>query len=118
MSNVALKRNRRALHKCLDIYRSVSDAQFALLMDKKIDEAKELEIKLDELEKAINKLRGKILDDWLAKIPALLTELGNMRTGVQDAVDDIKDDVETAQRVVELVGKVDNVIKFIGPLLA
>ena len=118
MSNVKFKRNRRALHKCLDIFRCVSDAQFALLMAKKDDEAKKLDQKLDELEKEINRLRRKILDDWLAKIPALLVELGRMKTEAQDAVDDIKDDVETAQKVVDLIGKVDDVIKFIGPLLA
>ena len=112
-----LQTNRRALNRCLDVFRSTSDAKFELLLAGRNADADKVDAKLDDLEKSINGLRGKMLDDWSAKVPDLLVELGAMNTEVQDAVDDIKDDIETATKVVELIGKVDSVVNFIRPLL-
>jgi hypothetical protein len=124
MSDIALKENRKTLHtnrrvlnRCLDVFRSFSDAKFELLLAGRNADADKLDAKLDDLEKSINNLRGKMLDDWSAKVPDLLVELGAMNTEVQDAVDDIKDDIETATKVVELIGKADSVVNFIRPLL-
>ena len=96
MSDIALKENRktlqtnrRALNRCLDVFRSISDAKFELLLAGRNADADKLDAKLDDLEKSINSLRGKMLDDWSTKVPDLLVELGAMNTEVQDAVDGV-----------------------------
>lgn len=112
-----LRKNRRALNRTLDVFRQVSDAKFYLLLAERDADAEKLEEELSKLEKDINALRGKMLDDWAAKVPMLIETLAKMSTEVKEAVDDIKDDIETAQEVVALIGKVDSVIRLIGPLL-
>nr|WP_320017193.1 hypothetical protein [uncultured Desulfobacter sp.] len=116
MTDVKLKKNIRCLNKCLDLFRCTSDAHFALLMAGKKDEANKLDKKLEEMERDITKLRGKILDDWLAKKPSLLVDIGKIKTEAQDAADDIRDDIATAQRVVELIGAIDDALALIGQM--
>ena len=39
-----------------------------------------------------------------------------MNAEVQEAIDDIKDDIETAAKVVKLIGKIDEMVGFLKPL--
>ena len=71
---------------------------------------------IDSLDLVIKDLRGKILDDLLAVIPDLRNEMTKMNAEVQEAIDDIKDDIETAAKVVKLIGKIDEMVGFLKPL--
>lgn len=72
---------------------------------------------IDKLELLIRVLRGKIFDDWAAKIPDLRKKLAKMNSEAQEAIDDIEDDIETAKKIVDLIGKVDKVVGLLGPIL-
>ncbi len=117
MANDTSKTNHRVLKILLAIQNRAIDVEFQLRVEGKINEADKLALQIDKLTQLINDLRGKILDDWLAKIPDLRNRLKTMSNEVQEAIDDIKDDIETAQRIVSLVGKVDQVIGMLAPLL-
>ena len=114
----SLVNNQQALNQCLDIYRSTSDAQFALAIAGKQTEADQLTPKLSELQKEIDQLRGKMLDDWTAQVPQLNDQLTQISNDVQQAVTDIKSDIQAAQQVVSLIGKLDQAIKVIKPLIS
>ncbi len=111
------KINRRTLRILLAIKNRAIDVEVDLLVDGKDEEAKRLGLTIDKLDVTIRDLRGAILDDWLVKVPSLRKELARMSAEVQEAIDDIKDDIETAQRVVKLIGQIDKVIGFLKPLL-
>lgn len=40
-----------------------------------------------------------------------------MNSEAQEAIDDIEDDIETAKKIVDLIGKVDKVVGLLGPIL-
>lgn len=109
--------NRRILRILLDIKNRVIDAEVKLLVNGKNDDAKKLAEGIDNLDKIIRQLRGKILDDWLTKVDDFRTKLGIMNAEVQEAIDDIKDDIETAKRVVKLIGYVDKVVELAGKVM-
>ncbi len=117
MSNTTLKINRRVLHKTLNVFRHISDAKFELLLAGRDSDAEKLDGVLDDLENTINVMRGRLLDDWSAKVPNLLAELARMNTEVEEAVEDIKDAIQTAKEVVALIGRVASFIEFIRPLI-
>ncbi len=109
--------NRRILRILLEIKNKVIDAEVKLLANGKGDDAKKLADGIDNLDKIIRQLRGKILDDWLAKVDDFRVKLGAMNAEVQEAVDDIKDDIETAKRVVKLIGYVDKAVEMAAKAL-
>ncbi len=111
MSGTNANTNRRILRILLDIKNRVIDAEIILLANGKSDDAEKLADAIDDLDKIIQQLRGKILDDWLTKVDGFRAKLGAMNAEVQEAIDDIKDDIETAKKVVKLIGYVDDVVK-------
>ncbi len=115
--DMSMKNNRRVLTGLLAIQNRAVDLEFQLKVEGKEDEATQLGEAIDELEIIIRTLRGKILDNWTDQIPNLRADLMVMNGEVQIAMDDIEDDVQTAERVVELFGKLDKAIKLLGPLL-
>jgi peptidoglycan hydrolase CwlO-like protein len=117
MSNTNPKINRRTLRILLAIKNRAIDVEVDLRSDGKDEEANNLGLEIDNLDVTIRDLRGKILDDWLAKIPNLRKELARMNAEVQETIDDIKDDIETAQRVVKLIGQIEKVVGFLKPIL-
>mgnify|MGYP003573729994 CR=1 FL=1 len=117
MANGTLKTNRRVLRGLLAIQSRAIDLEFQLRADGKTSEADQLGLGIDKLDLLIRILRGKILDDWEAKIPDLRKKLTKMNADAQEAIDDIEDDIETAKRVVSLIGRVDKVVSLLGPLL-
>jgi gas vesicle protein len=117
MADTNLKTNRHVLRGLLAIQNRLIDLEFQLRVDGKTDEANQLGLSIDNLGSLIRDLRGKILDDWVAKVPDLRKKLTKMNSDVQETVDDIENDIETAQRVVSLIGKVDEAVSLLGPLL-
>jgi len=103
--------NRRILRILLDIKNKAIDAEIKLLSDGKTADAEKLGERIDKLEYTIQKLRGVVLDDWLAKVDGFRTKIGQMNAEVQEAVDDIKDDIKTAERVVKLMGYIDDAVE-------
>ena len=102
MSDNNPKINRRILRILLSVKDRAIDVEFILRVQGKDEEVKKLGMAIDSLDLVIKDLRGKILDDLLAVIPDLRNEMTKMNAEVQEAIDDIKDDIETAAKVVKL----------------
>jgi hypothetical protein len=116
MSDINPKINRRILRILLSVKDRAIDVEFILRVQGKDEEVKKLGMAIDNLDLVIKNLRGKILDDLLAVIPDLRNEMTKMNAEVQEAIDDIKDEIETAEKVVKLIGKIDEIVGFLKPL--
>lgn len=110
MSNESLEKNRKNLMRCLSIYNNSVDLEFDLRLAKKDKEADELAEKNDELEEDIRRLRGKMLDDWTTQVSNLDSDLAKMNEIVQAAIDDIKGDIESANKFVALIAHLDTIL--------
>lgn len=117
MTKTSSKTNRRILSAMLAIKSRAIDLEFDLRVEGKNQLAKKLGKAIDKLDGVIQTLRGRVLDDWSAKVHDLRKELASMNAEVQEAIDDIEDKIDTARNVVKLVGKVDEVVDLLGPLL-
>jgi hypothetical protein len=93
------------------------DAEFHLRITGNASDADRVGLGIDRLDVLIRVLRAKMLDDWSAQVPGLRKKLGKMNADAQLAIDDIRDDVETAQRVVALIGKVDKLVSLLSPII-
>ena len=51
------------------------------------------------------------------KVPDLRKKPKKMNDDVQDAIDDVEDDNETAKKVVSLIGRVDKVVGLLAPVI-
>ncbi len=111
------KINRRTLRILLSIKDRAIDVEFNLRVEGREEEAAKLGQEIDRLNDIIRDLRGKILDDLIANVPNLRKEMVKMNSEVQEAIDDIKDDIETAEKVVKLIGQIDKIVGFLKPLL-
>lgn len=117
MADTNLKTNRRILRALLAIQNRAIDLESQLRGDRKANEADQLGLGIDKLEFLIRVLRAKILDNWAAKVPDLRKKLTKMNDDVQEAIDDVEDDNETAKKVVNLIGRVDKVVSLLAPLI-
>ena len=117
MTDESLKTNCRVLKGLLAIQNRAIDLEFQLRANGSMNEADQIGLGIDKLDFLIRVLRGKILDDWSAQVPDLRKKLMKMNAETQDTINDIEDDIETAKRVVSLVGKVDKLVSLLGPLL-
>ena len=70
-----------------------------------------LEKRGQRLDEQIEKLRAKVLDDWLSKVDNLKYEIERINTDVQTAIDGINDNIDTARKVVKLTGYIDDAVK-------
>ena len=111
MSGMNINPNRRVLRVLLGMKSRIIDAEVKLLAEGKTDDAEELENCIDRLDDLIRKLRKNILNDWLSKVDNLRTNIGQINSEVEEAVENIKDDIETAKSVVKLVGYVDDAVE-------
>ncbi len=117
MADTTIKTNRRILNILLEIKNRAIDVEIKLLAEKKNNKAKKLGTGIDRLEDIIRKLRSRILDDWLSKVPALREDLSKMNGDVQMAIDDIKDDIGLAKKVVKLIGYIDDIVNIAGKVV-
>ncbi len=117
MADTNIKTNRRILRVLLTIQNRAIDLESQLRVDRKANEADQLGLGIDKLEFMIRVLRAKILDNWAAKVPDLRKKLTKMNDDVQDAIDDVEDDNETAKKVVSLIGRVDKVVGLLAPVI-
>ena len=112
MADTTIKTNRRILNILLEIKNRAIDVEIKLLAEKKNNKAKKLGTGIDRLEDIIRKL-----DDWLSKVPALREDLSKMNGDVQMAIDDIKDDIGLAKKVVKLIGYIDDIVNIAGKVV-
>ena len=117
MADTKLKSNRRILRGLLAIQNRAIDLEFQLRTQGNGNDADQLGLGIDKLELLIRVLRGKILDDWVAKVPDLRKKLTRMNAEAQEVIDDIEDDIDKVKKIVSLIGKVDKVVSLLGPLL-
>ncbi len=111
MSETNTNANRRCLRVLLGMKSRVIDAEVKLLSDGKINDAEKLGECIDKLDGVIRKLRKEILNNWLSKVDGFRANMGKINNEVEEAVDDIKDDVETSKKVVKLIGYVDDAVE-------
>lgn len=103
--------NQHILRNLLEIKNKALDVKVNLIADGKTDEAKALSEKIQKLDDYIDKLRARILDDWLSKVDNLKIEIERINADVQAAIDEINDNIDTAQKIVKLTRYLDDVIK-------
>ena len=111
MSN--LKNNQRILGRLIGIFNQLITAELLLSGP----DQRKISTEADRIQQTINDLRGKILDDWIGKAPNIKSQLAAATQKVEDAVEDIEDDIDTAKKVVKIIGVVDDVLGVVRPLL-
>ncbi|MCB1936474.1 MAG: hypothetical protein KDF59_11085 [Nitrosomonas sp.] len=103
--------NQHILRNLLDIKSKALDVKVNLIAGGQTEEAAALSEKINRLDEQIEKLRAKVLDDWLSKVDNLKYEIERINTDVQTAIDGINDNIDTARKVVKLTGYIDDAVK-------
>jgi len=117
MAENDLTTNRRVLNGLLKIYNWAIDLDFQLQVEGKKDKATELQKGIDKLENLIQKLRGKIFDQWTESVPNLRRKLLKMNSSVSEIIHDIEDNVSKTRRITSFIGKIDKVVELLKPLM-
>ena len=91
-------------------YGELTSTRLQLRLDGKDDEAQQIQERRTKLRAEIDRIRGKAAEDWAAKADALAADVKAHNETVQGYINDIKNNIETAQNVVKLVGAVDDLV--------
>ena len=91
-------------------YGELTNTRLRLRQDGKDDEAQQIQERRTKLRAEIDRIRGKVAEEWAAKADALAADLKAYNETVQGYINDLKNNIETAQNVVKLVGAVDDLV--------
>lgn len=81
-----------------------------LRFEKMEDEAEEVKGKTDKLSEEIENLLADLMKDWVGSAKETIESIKKTNKKLQDAIRDIKKDVEVAKNIVKAVGFLDEAI--------
>jgi predicted nucleic acid-binding Zn-ribbon protein len=87
-----------------------------ILLEAKNEDASNLEQKKTSLGNEIHKLRKDLHKSWQGRAVSVQKSLSAINTEVQRAIRDIEKDVNTAGKIVKIIGKVDDIVDEIKKL--
>lgn len=91
----------------------LTNAEIRLRIAGKDDLADQIAAKREPLRDEIDRLRGKVADHWAVDAATLTDDLAKANSKVQDAIRDIRNNINVAQSVVKLIGQIDGALAFL-----
>jgi ribosome-binding ATPase YchF (GTP1/OBG family) len=85
-------------------------AEIRLRFQEKADEAEQVREACDRLTDEIDTLTGELMNDWLGNANKAIADLAKKSAVIDDAVADIKKKLKIAQKVVKLIGGIDDAV--------
>jgi hypothetical protein len=102
---------KQTLLESLMATRSQADAaELRLRFQGKAEEADKIAQRTRVLSTEIDRLLAKIMEEWLGAATRLIGDVNAANGRLQAAVDDIKKTIAVAQRVVQALGMLDDVV--------
>ena len=99
-------------------YGKALDLRVSLWMKGRDQEAEQVQAKNKELERKIDQLVGKLLDDWAAEAETLVDEGRSRNRKLQARLRDIERDIEIGEKVSQAIGFIDDAVKGAADILA
>jgi hypothetical protein len=99
------------------LYDAVTQAETARRRIGHIEEADTIGHWADSLMEQIGELRSSILDDWMGAASKLVDQVEALTSKINDMIDDLKNDVQMADKMLAIAGYVDQAISIAAKLL-
>ena len=81
-------------------------------------EAEQVQAKNKELERKIDDLVGKLLDEWAVEAETLIDEGRSRNRKLQARIRDIERDIEIGEKVSQAIGFIDDAVEAAADILA
>jgi hypothetical protein len=82
------------------------------------DEAAKVRVKSEKLSKKIDKLLAALMTDWMDSSEVTTKSLEKVNRGILRVIEEIKDEIDVAKKVVKALGYLDDAINIATKLLA
>ena len=96
----------------------ITNVQTRLTLAGQTDLANQLDTHRKELLAQIEELQGKVTDQWTVDAATLTEKLREENSNLQDKIRNIKNNVNVANNAVQIIGQLDEALKFLGTVVA
>jgi conjugal transfer/entry exclusion protein len=103
---------QQIIQKLSQVKQGLIKAETRLRLQNNKDEANKVAAKSKALQKEIDNLLKRVIDEWLGEARKVLGDITKANDSLKTAIDNIQKKVEIAKNVVKVIGLVDDVIGF------
>ena len=96
----------------------ITNVQTRLTLAGQTDLASQLDTHRKELLAQIEDLQGKVADQWTVDAATLTERLREENNELQDKIRNIKNNVNVANNAVQIIGQIDEALKFLQTVVA
>ena len=106
-----------AINRMVFALGKLTEAEIRTRMAGRDDLADQVRAKHEELREEIDRLRGKVADEWTLSAKQVTEALRRASTNVQDKIRAIRNNINTAQNVVRIIQEASAAIGFVRGLV-